>query len=497
MLSGNLGPPDFLYPSFFYYLVAAVYAAWYVISRPFESYASLAAFAESRYQSVAPFFYLSRGLSAVMGTLTVWWVFTICRRLFDETVALVAALFMALAFLHVRDSHFGTTDVPMTALVVLSVLFILQWQESGRSWHLAAAGVVGGLAASTKYNGFGVAVPFAVAALERLTRGGRAPSSVSALRRLPAAAAVFAVAFAAGFFGGSPYILFNWNRFVTDATTQGAALAAGHGLRLSRGWRYHAVLTLPAGLGWPIYLSGLAGFAILMMRRFRQSAVLFAFPVAYYIVAGSGYRVFARYIIPVVPFLCIAAAWAVVAAVRAIVPVARPILVDAAVGIAAIAMVIVPARNVVLMDRLFSRPDNRLVTVRALPTFIPSGSSLYHSGGSYGRLPFELAGADFAIAESTYDDAAGQFSDGKLPDWIVLQRSPLVLYSDVPQSLERLVRDRYDLVRVFNAQNPRSSPTYDQQDAFFLPLVGLDSMTRLGPNFEVYRLRNDGRPSKP
>ena len=178
-LSGALRPPDFMYPTGFRYAVALEYAAWYTITRPFGTYASLAAFADSRYQTVAPFFYLSRALSAVMGTLTVWWLFAICRRVFDDTVAVVAALFTALAFLHVRDSHFGTIDVSMTALVVLTVLAILRWQQTPNLWRAAVAGLVGGLATSTKYNALGVWVPFVVAVCQQQSRGAQAAASGS------------------------------------------------------------------------------------------------------------------------------------------------------------------------------------------------------------------------------------------------------------------------------------------------------------------------------
>ena len=289
------------------YAVAILYVAWFAINRPFGTYASLAAFAESRRQSLAPFFYLSRGLSAAMGTLTVWWVFAIARRVFDETIAIVAALFLALAYLHVRDSHFGTLDVSMTALVVLSVLMILRWQDKPGPWRAAAAGLVGGLATSTKYNALGVFVPWAVALAMRAA-DGRQDRRV-ALRHLAQAFAVFLAAFVLGFVGASPYVVVAWRQFVADLNAQSATLAHGHGLVLSRGWWYHATFTLPAALGWPMYLAGAAGAAGLLLTRWRQSAVVLAFPLAYFIVAGSGYRVFARDMLPVVPFLCISAGW--------------------------------------------------------------------------------------------------------------------------------------------------------------------------------------------
>ena len=51
-LSGVLRPPDFMYPTGFRYAVALVYVAWYAMTRPFGTYASLAALADSRYQTM-------------------------------------------------------------------------------------------------------------------------------------------------------------------------------------------------------------------------------------------------------------------------------------------------------------------------------------------------------------------------------------------------------------------------------------------------------------
>ena len=494
-LSGVLRPPDFMYPTGFRYAVALVYVAWYGITRPFGTYASLAAFADSRAQTVAPFFYLSRSLSALMGTLTVWWVFAICRRIFDDTVAIVAALFIALAFVHVRDSHFGTIDVTMTALVVLTVLAILRWQQTPGPWRAAVAGLIGGLATSTKYNAFGVWVPFLVAVAQRAI-GGRsrvgdgAPCSVrSPLPRTIWAVAIFGAAFALGFFGSSPYTLLEWRQFVGALAAQSATLAEGHGLVLSRGWWYHARITLPAELGWPLYVVGVAGMGLLLTRC-RQAAVVLAFPIAYYLVAGSGYRVFARDMIPMLPFLCITAAWLTVKVAHAVTGTEHPRARVWATAMMAFAIVAPSARNVVLLDRLLTRPDNRVAVANTLPTIIPVNSLVYQSGESYGRVPFYLSDPPLNIAVSDYDEATGRFApDGRFPAWIILQRSPLVLYSRVPDGVQQIVRERYELVRRFPAATDDATRLYDQQDALFLPLAGLSGVERIGPTFEIYRLR--------
>src|SRR5438874_444420 len=70
----------------------------------------------------------------------------------DEEV-LVAAAFLAVAFLHVRDSHFGVTDVPAAFLTVCAFWAALRCATEGaRDARVALAGALCGLAASTKYN---------------------------------------------------------------------------------------------------------------------------------------------------------------------------------------------------------------------------------------------------------------------------------------------------------------------------------------------------------
>ena len=485
-LSGDLRPPFFMYPTFLMYVLGLLYLLYWALTRPFTGYATLAAFAESRRQSLAPFFYLSRGFSAVMGTLTVWWIYDLARRVFDDTVAIVAALFLGLSFLHVRDSHFGVSDVTMSALIVVTVREIVRWQQTGDPWRAAAAGLAGGLATSTKYNGLGVWVPFAVATVQRAIET-RSSTFQTGWRRLALGAAIFGAVFVFAFLAASPYIAIDWRRFLRDVTEQRAIFIQGQGMAGTRGWWHHALVTLPAALGWPIYLSGAIGAAWLLATRLRQAAVVLAFPLAYYIVAGTGYTVFARYMMPILPFLCLTAAWLVVTVVRASVPASRPARRRVAIAVAALLAVAPSALKVVQLDRLLARTDNRVLVAEALSALIPPGSSVYHSGEGYGHVYWSPA---LGLHEWFYDEASGTFGDGaRAPQWIVLQRSPLIHYSHIPATVEGLVRDRYELVRAFPVTADESDRLYDQQDAFFLPLGSLAGIERPGPSFEIYKLR--------
>src|SRR5262249_10237525 len=163
----------------------------------------------------------------------------------------------------------------------------------------------------------------------------------------------------------------------------------------------------PAAVGQPIFLAGVAGTIALLMTRLRESAVVLAFPIAYYLVAGRGYAVFARYILPVVPFLCITAAWLAVAGVRTTTRRAAAATQKTIVAIVALAMVWPTARNAVLLDRLLATTDNRIVVARALGGLVAPDSFVCQSGETYGHVPLGIDGRP--AGRPCGRDAGGRF----------------------------------------------------------------------------------------
>lgn len=513
LTSGSLRPQFFQWPSLFSYIVAALYALYGGVFGFVTGHASLGAFVDSRYQWFAPFLLIPRAFSMAMGVLTVGAVYALGRRVFDEAIALVGALFLALCFLHVRDSHFGMSDVTMTLFVVLAVLAAVLWQQKGGVPRALLAGLLVGLAGSTKYNGLAVGVAFAVAAVmqlfhaqvaERATTERVAPERpatrrATSLTSTLTAIAAFGIAVAIGFFGGSPYILLEWSRFVTDIGTVQETMATGHGgMQISRGWWYFGSVILPAALGWPLYVASLVGIVGLgaeaVTRQRRRVAVFLAFPLAYYLYAGQSYSVFARYIEPVIPFLCLAAAWTVATGVRLVArseadaPASRSPSI--AIAVTALLFVTPTAWSTIQLDRLLSRTDNRVIVAHALADVMPGGDLIYQSGSSYGRVPLGIDGRGAELPEATFDADSGAFAPAE-PAWILVQRSPLVMYSRVPETLERVLRDRYRLLTAFptDATAGNVDRLYDQQDAFYLPLAGFSGLRRPGPAFELYQRR--------
>src|SRR5438552_9054781 len=151
-LRGNLRPAFYDYPWLYMWALAALYLLYYAWGRIIGAFHSVADMVAMWPINWIPFFLIPRALSAVLGTTTVLVVYRIGRRLSGETTGVVAALFMALAFLHVRDSHFATTDVAMTFLLMQSISLLIDAHLSKRPRDFVIAGIVGGLAAATKYN---------------------------------------------------------------------------------------------------------------------------------------------------------------------------------------------------------------------------------------------------------------------------------------------------------------------------------------------------------
>jgi hypothetical protein len=481
-LGGNLNPGFFNYPTLFMYLNGAAYLAYCSARVAAGHFDSIRACAASWPVAYEAFFLIPRVMSAAAGTAAVVLASQAGARAADRATGVIAALFTAVAFLHVRDSHFGVTDVTMTTLVLAAVVALMRAHEKPSGLRFAMAGLVAGLAVSTKYNALLLGAPLLVSA-GLCWRDAR--------RRIDWRVPVFVAMMGLAFVAGTPYAVLDPARFWRDVTGEAAHLSSGHAVFLGVGWIYHARVTLRYGLTLPLLLAGVAGAILLAVRRPASAALLLAFPASYYVVAGRGYTVFARYMIPVVPFLCITAAFLVTFVARAVLRRVGRHAMTAAVAILAIAMAGPSFVKAVRMDRVLARADTRGLAAEWIAAQVPVGASILLTGSKVGHPDLWRRRAPPPWAIWRYDESRRGFLipsgfTTTWPDWIVVQESPLVAYSSVPDSV-RAALTRYDLRQSFIAS---SAPhVFDQQDAFYLPLDGFDGVARPGPNLYMYEKR--------
>src|SRR5437762_10822025 len=94
-----------------------------------------------------------RVLDALLGSLTVLLVFEFGRRAYGWLAGFFGAAALAVAFLHVRDSHFGTLDIPLSLACVAAMYVAYRTLQARGLRPLLINGITLGVAASLKYNG--------------------------------------------------------------------------------------------------------------------------------------------------------------------------------------------------------------------------------------------------------------------------------------------------------------------------------------------------------
>src|SRR5262249_13743374 len=158
------------------------------------------------------------------------------------------------------------------------------------------------------------------------------------------------------------YTLIDYPRFLADFASDAQHLAGGHGVPLGRGWVYHATTTLYYGVGAPLVFAGVAGMLLLVAKNPRTGALVSRFPVAYYAELGSGYTVFSRHMVPVVPFLCLTGAFFITETASWVAArLRRPHWSPAFAAIAVVAALAPSAQSVVNFNALLARTDNRVL----------------------------------------------------------------------------------------------------------------------------------------
>jgi hypothetical protein len=257
---------------------------------------------------------LGRGISAAFGTATIPMAYAIASRLAGRLAGLIAAAFLAVTVLHVRDSHFFSVDITLTFFCMLTWLCLLRMAERGSVRSGVATGIAYGAALVCKYSAAFLAIPIALAHLV-------APQRPNSLRPLAAWARwalrglVPFVTTLVTFVALDPMVVRYWDKFRFDVRTQITEPLSGatrpiffaHFADLEHPRLYWFTNLLPWGMGPALAICGLAGVIWLLTRRTRLALVSAAVPIAYFAVAGNSVAPFVRYTIPLAAQLAVAA----------------------------------------------------------------------------------------------------------------------------------------------------------------------------------------------
>lgn len=254
-----------------------------------------------------------RLMSVFFALLTVLMVFYIAQACYgDSLVSLAAAFLMAVTPVHVIWSHFMGTDSLLAFIVCLMLAVCLRILAEDKPVYYVFAGLLAGLAVTTKLS----SAPLAVMPVLALLLSGRKASWKNI--------AVYFISILPGYMIGDPYGLFEPKALLERIKTAAAinvtfdpAQKEWDAFGSQPMWLFYLTKAPLYSFGLPLSLLFAAGMVNAAFRRSKSDILLLAWIILFYafISAASGWQIL-RWQFPYIPFLCVLAAKFTVDAVR-------------------------------------------------------------------------------------------------------------------------------------------------------------------------------------
>ena len=500
-LSGDLNPYSFHKPTLHYYVLGLTYLVRYAATVVAGSQWDLSRYAAYHYfwDSEALLIW-ARVVGVAFGVATVWCISRLARAAYDARAGLIAALFLAISVLHVRQSPLAAVDIPLTLWFVGAVWCAVRLCRHDRMGDYVLSGALVGLAAGTKYPGAAAGV----AVLSAHLLAGRSFWD----RRLWTSGVVAMISFLAT----TPYAVLDYKTFTNHLLFQAYHAESGRG-GVTSAWFYHLRSSLSHNIG----VLGLAAFPVALAlqffgRRQMEVWVLIAGFSGFLLVVGWGQLAFARYALPLaaLQIVMVSGALASIRSTRRRVFLVVLIAVEPFYGSARVA-------------HLLGSIDTRALAAAWIERNIPPGSTCCNFGGWAGDPPVRTF-SDHWWRMTTYERSFGrQTMDSQIPflisskpkrpffwyavhtanrdlsggsvnaardlgcSHVILHQHPLS-YSTVDSSFAGQLARYASLVRRWTPVGLKSAdPVFDPADAYYIPLGKFGPLRQPGPEIEIWK----------
>ncbi len=255
-----------------------------------------------------PFLYLSRLISALFNITTLFLLFLVARFFLPPFFALLALTFLVFSTGHLQHAYFNTTESILTFLVCFILLLSLKILQAKKlnHFHVKLLGIINGLAVGSKITGLSFLI---------------IPLTSFLLRPKGFFRKIWLFGFFYLIFAliSSPYNLIDFKNFQAQQNfmqrvTYGNIKAPFVIIyERTTPYFYQLAYILPFQLSLPVLFFSLLGWLLLLLKLAKEKKheliVLLIFPTFYFLWTGAWYSKFARYMIPLLPFLSLFAAY--------------------------------------------------------------------------------------------------------------------------------------------------------------------------------------------
>lgn len=431
---------------------------------------------------------IGRLISVFFGTATLFVVYLLGAKLYSQPVGIISALFMAVNFLHVRESHYGTPDIMtifFSMLTLYSYLYVAN--EDAKRKHYLIAGVLTALSINGRLTNILLILPLLYAHIygRRTFEERHVGAWVRSLLDTRLIWAGFAVVLT--WLIVNPQLWVNpigylryWRSFFSFGSQGGygrlqidvlpaplfyiRAIEWGSGLLLA--------IVMGAGVIWAI-----------VSRQFGD-ILLLLFLITYFTIASSTTVYFARYSIPMLPLLGLLAArllWELS-------PLNRRL---AWVTVSLIVLLIQPVERIARYNYLQNQTNTRVLSGQWIEKNIPQSSKIateWHSP-VFDMSRYEVTVVDFyglSVEDlATYRDQGYEYLivTSFIRDTQMLKPEEQQRKRAFYQQLAAEGR----LVHLTKAYIGESYPPFDIDQALG-PITHMDLFERPGPTIEIYQL---------
>ena len=283
---------------------------------------------------------VGRVISALFDVGTVYLIYRLGRALYGWLVGLLGALLVALTVLHIQLSHFYAVDTLLTFFVVLTVWISVRTVRGGRA-SVIPLGVAWGMAMATKVSALPLALPILLAWVfralvvtgENAEQAGDIKSPVARWVQPILGFCQTGVVALITFLVCQPYAAIDALTFAQDVFSESYMARGLADIPYTRQYIGTLPYLYPAwqmvlwSLGLPLGLAATGGLVAVLIRtasglwqgnwaRALECVLPLSWVVAYFGIVGSFHAKFARYMLPIIPILCLWAAWVLVSLTR-------------------------------------------------------------------------------------------------------------------------------------------------------------------------------------
>ncbi|OJI08418.1 hypothetical protein COT69_02730 [candidate division WWE3 bacterium CG09_land_8_20_14_0_10_39_24] len=322
--NADFNPHFFYYPHFLMYLLVAVIQIVKVILLPFGFFNTL---------PKEVFYFMARLITVLFGTASVYLTYLIGKKVAlkgrEEKIGLLSALFLSVVFLHIRNSHYYTGDVPATFFILLSFYLFLFGILPNRDTPDSGVSRLS-IVLSAFFCGVGISTKYYPALLLFLY----VPIILYTFRRdlKKAVLNCFIVGFTAllGFLMFTPYALLDNQKFIRTMKESSLRSSSGFVGASSKNPFYYIYNkdasidesfsgnSLAEGLGWGFVVLSLYSAVFVLFGAFNNKTIqpynnllifIFGIECLFYIFFARYPVKLVRWLVPITPFLSISAAF--------------------------------------------------------------------------------------------------------------------------------------------------------------------------------------------